>query len=225
MKGTSAKLSAYLRFRQPFGPWPTPFGFQVVCGECPGRGGQTGLISPDGCGEDVRILGLGRLRDRVDGILLVGPTFANPIRAELTANRDPDTPQWIPARASQPSVRFARTPADLEGLRESGDPPRVVYLQHPSDPTTWWNLELAFRKPAWAGGPAAPDRSPAFRWIPIVTFWQTGIDLANSLGVPAGHGHYFGTDVVDGWVAVSPPDRWRPDDTERLRDLLGDDAS
>lgn len=164
---------------------------------------------------------LDSLRARVDGALLVGPTFANPIWFELTANRDSGTPQWLPALAAQPSVRFARTPADLEGFSGSGDSPRVVYLQHPSDPTTWWNLELAYRKPPWAGEPAAPDRSPAFRWIPIVTFWQTGIDLANSLGVPAGYGHYFGTNVVDGWVAVSPPDGWRAEDTQRLRDLLG----
>ena len=163
---------------------------------------------------------LADLRNRVDGALLVGPTFANPMWERLTAERDPGSPQWLPSLAAEPGVRFARTPADLEGFADTAAAPRVVYLQNASDPITWWNVPLAYRRPAWAGEPAAPDRAGAFRWIPIVTFWQTAVDLANSLGVPAGHGHYFGTNVVDAWAAVAPPEGWRSEDTERLRALL-----
>ena len=151
---------------------------------------------------------LADLRAKVDGALLAGPTFANPIWDQLIDDRALGSPQWLPALPADTGASFARTPADLAGVAEHGVAPRVVYLQNASDPVTWWSLELAYRKPDWAGSPAAPDRPPAFRWFPIVTFCQVGMDLADSLGVPAGHGHYFGSNVVDGWVAVMKPDGW-----------------
>jgi uncharacterized membrane protein len=43
--------------------------------------------------------------------------------------------------------------------------------------------------------------------------------LVYSLGVPAGHGHYFGANVVDAWVALTEPDGWTDDDTRRLRQV------
>jgi len=163
---------------------------------------------------------LSDLRAHVDGALLVGPTFTNPIWKDLTAERDAGSPQWLPEPPAGSGAYFARTPADLAGVAEHGAAPRVVYLQNASDPITWWNLELAYRKPDWAGSPAAPDRSPAFRWFPGVTFWQVAVDLADSLGVPAGHGHYFGANVADGWVAVAKPTGWTDADTQRLREIL-----
>jgi uncharacterized membrane protein len=160
------------------------------------------------------------LRARVDGALLVGPTFANPVWEHLVSHRERGSPQWLPKLAPSTGVYFARTPADLAGVADAATQPRVVYLQNASDPVTWWNPRLAYRKPAWAGSPAAPDRAPGFRWFPVVTFLQATADLANSLGVPAGHGHYFGSNVVDGWVAVAKPARWTADDTARLRALV-----
>src|SRR5262249_13090027 len=97
----------------------------------------------------------------------------------------------------------------------------IVYLQNASDPITWWSLDLAYRKPAWAGSPAAPDRSPAFVWFPIVTFLQVSADLFDSLEVPAGHGHYFGSNVVDGWLAVPKPHGWNGEQARPLRALGG----
>lgn len=110
---------------------------------------------------------------------------------------------------------------------EGFDPPgsRIVYLQNPSDPITWWNVPLAYARPDWATGPQPPDRSPAFRWIPVVTFWQVAMDLADSLGVPTGHGHHFGSNVIDGWVAISRPEGWTATDTARLKALVGEDGS
>ena len=163
---------------------------------------------------------LADMRAQVDGALLVGPTFANPIHKQLTDARNPGSPEWLPTLPAGTGAFFARTPADLAGVAENGVAPRVVYLQNASDPITWWSPELAYRKPDWAGLPAPPDRSPAFRWFPIVTFCQVGIDLVNSLGVPAGHGHYFGSNVVDGWVAVAKPDGWSDEQTQRLRQIV-----
>ena len=160
------------------------------------------------------------MRAQVDGALLVGPTFANPIWEQLTDGREQDSPQWLPSLPEEAGVYFARTPSDLEGVAENGVEPRVVYLQNASDPITWWKPALAYDKPDWAGLPAAPDRPPAFRWAPIVTFWQVAMDLTDSLNVPAGHGHYFGSNVVDGWVAVLEPDGWSDGETQRVREIV-----
>jgi uncharacterized membrane protein len=58
------------------------------------------------------------------------------------------------------------------------------------------------------------------RWYPIITLWQVSADMTNSLGVPGGHGHNYGNSVLDGWVAVVPPDGWTDEDTERVRVAL-----
>jgi len=164
---------------------------------------------------------MAQLRARTDGALLVGPTFSNPLWKDLVAHREPGSPQWLP-KVREPGVRFARTPSDLEGFAASTSGARVVYLQNSSDPITWWSLDLAYRKPDWAGPPPAPDRSPALRWFPLVTFWQIVADLTDSLGVPTGFGHHFGSNVVDGWVAVSTPDGWTAADTARLKAVIGE---
>lgn len=164
---------------------------------------------------------LAEMRAAADGVMLVGPTFTNPIWEDIVADRRDGSPQWRP-ETDEPGVRFATTPADLADIEALGDGARVVYLQNPSDPITWWSKDLAFRKPDWAGPPAAPDRSPQFRWVPIVTFWQVVFDMTDSLGVPTGHGHHFGSNVADGWVAVSAPDGWTDDDTARLKAVVGE---
>lgn len=164
-----------------------------------------------------------KLRADVDGALLVGPTFSNPIWDDLTDSREAGSPQWLPT-TNQAGVHFARTPADLSGVAGGDDGGTVVYLQNSSDPITWWNARLAFKKPDWAGDPAAPDRAPGFRWVPLVTFWQGAFDLVDSLGVPTGYGHNFGSNVVDGWVAILPPDGWTAADTARLKERVYDEA-
>jgi len=37
------------------------------------------------------------MRAQVDGALLGVPTFANPIWKQLTDDREPGSPQWLPA--------------------------------------------------------------------------------------------------------------------------------
>ena len=59
------------------------------------------------------------------------------------------------------------------------------------------------------------------RWYPIVTFWQVTADMAgnvtDSTGTPVGHGHKYGLNQLDGWVAVAAPEGWTDFDTERVR--------
>lgn len=44
--------------------------------------------------------------------------------------------------------------------------------------------------------------------------------VTNAQGMPAGHSHNYGNVILDGWVAVIPPDGWTPTDTERMRTAL-----
>ncbi|WP_433364565.1 alpha/beta hydrolase [Actinoplanes sp. CA-142083] len=152
-----------------------------------------------------------------DGILLVGPPFANPIRRDLLAVRDPGSPVWDPVFTAG-VVEFTQRPADLRG--RSGTPPAVVYLQNSSDPIVWWSPELIFERPEWLDGPRGPDVSPDMHWYPLVTFWQTAVDQIFANGVPPGHGHVYGSGVVDGWAALTAPPGWTTADTVRLRELL-----
>jgi uncharacterized membrane protein len=153
-----------------------------------------------------------------DGILLEGPTFANPLRNEIIAARRPGTPIWDPAYGPEP-VEFASRPAELR------DPvwprPRVVYLQNSSDPVVWWSPDLLYRSPEWLRHPRGPDISPHMHWYPGVTFWQATVDLLFANQVPTGHGHVYRTGVVDGWAVLARPPGWTAADTVRLRTHLG----
>ena len=62
------------------------------------------------------------------------------------------------------------------------------------------------------------------RWYPIITFWQVSADMAgnvtNSTGTPTGHGHNYGDNQLDGWVAVAAPEGWTAVYTDRIRRSL-----
>ncbi|MBB1244744.1 alpha/beta-hydrolase family protein [Streptomyces durbertensis] len=163
--------------------------------------------------------GVDDLLARTDGALLVGPPNYSPIRTEVTERRDPDSPVWRPVYDNGRHVRFAQYPQrDL--LLPEGAPwewPRVVYLQNASDPVVWWTPGLAVRSPEWLRPPTGPDVSAEARWFPFVTFWQLTVDMAMSYGVGAPHGHRYGTNAVEGWAAVIPPEGWTAADTLRLK--------
>ncbi|RVW00707.1 alpha/beta hydrolase [Rhodococcus xishaensis] len=164
--------------------------------------------------------GLADIRETVDGVLWVGPPNSNPLWRSLTDRRDPGTPEIQPVYADGLIVRFADDAAAIPGGPGPWLEPRVLYIQHPSDPVVWWSTDLIFRRPGWLSEPPGFDRLPSMRWFPFVTFWQVSADLANAAGVPDGHGHNYGTTILDGWVAVTTPDGWTQADTERVRDVL-----
>ena len=84
-------------------------------------------------------------------------------------------------------------------------PPRVLYLQHASDPIVWWSPDLLLARPDWLVEPRGDDVSPAMGWYPVVTFWQVTADLTHSQSVPDGHGHNYNNLILDGWAAVGAP--------------------
>lgn len=161
--------------------------------------------------------GLAEIRDSVDGILWVGPPNANRLWSQLVTRRDPGTPEVRPVYANGLVVRFADNAGAIPPTGEPWLYPRVLYVQHASDPVVWWSPDLLFERPDWLSEAPGPDRLPDMRWFPFVTFWQVAADLTNAAGVPDGHGHNYGTLVLDGWVAVAAPEGWTDEDTERAR--------
>lgn len=160
-------------------------------------------------------------------VLWVGPPNESRLWKALTDRRDPGTPEVQPRYDNGRTVRFAQAagPTEIAAVaapRWEGT--RVLYLQHASDPVVWWSPNLLFRKPDWLKEPPGFDRSPAMRWYPIITFFQVSADMAgnvtNSAGVPDGHGHEYGDQQLDGWVAVAAPQGWTPMDTDRIRRAL-----
>lgn len=178
-------------------------------------GESLGSLSMEAAFDDV-----GELRERTDGALFGGPPNVNPLWRELVRARDEGTPQHLPVVDEGRAVRFAATPEDLAAPAARWELPRVVYLQHASDPVVWWTPRLALRRPEWLAEPPGPDVLRQMRWFPLVTFWQLSADLVHATDVPPGHGHDYGTRVLDGWLAVASPDGWDGDAVERLRERL-----
>ncbi|WP_246097963.1 alpha/beta hydrolase [Rhodococcus spelaei] len=164
--------------------------------------------------------GLADIRNTVDGVLWVGPPNSNVLWHQLVSRRDPGSTEVEPVYSDGLVVRFADEVADIAQPPGPWWPPRVLYLQHASDPVVWWSTDLILKRPDWLSEKPGEDRLPQMRWFPFVTFWQVSADLANAAGVPDGHGHNYGTSVLDGWLAIAAPDGWTQADTERVRGTL-----
>jgi uncharacterized membrane protein len=163
----------------------------------------------------------------VTSVLWVGPPNASGLWKALTVRRDPGTPEVQPRYDNGRTVRFAQAsgPEEIAAVAvPAWDRPRVLFMQHASDPVVWWSTDLLFRRPDWLSEPPGFDRSPSMRWYPIVTLWQVSADMAgnntNSTTTPTGHGHNYGDSQLDGWVAVAAPEGWTVVDTDRIRRSL-----
>ena len=174
-------------------------------------------------GGEAPFLSLNNLIARTDGALFSGPTFNNTIWTDLTHNRDAGSPEWLPIFDKGENVRFAATADNLGRPPDPWSTPRVVYLQHASDPIAWWNPDLLFTKPDWLREPRGYDVSPRMEWIPVVTFLQVSADMAVAVDVPDGHGHVYVRDVANAWAAILQPPGWTPAKTDALRPLLRSD--
>jgi uncharacterized membrane protein len=176
-------------------------------------------------GGEAPFLALNNLVARTDGALFSGPTFNNTIWEDLTRNRDKDSPEWLPIYDKGDNVRFV---ARSENVNRPTDPwgqPRVVYMQHASDPIAWWNVDLLFAEPDWLKEPRGYDLSGRMQWIPIVTFLQVSADMAVAVDVPDGHGHVYVKDVANAWAAILQPPGWTPEKSQKLRPLLSNDEN
>ncbi|MFL0275698.1 alpha/beta hydrolase [Mycobacterium sp. SMC-19] len=158
-----------------------------------------------------------------EAVLWVGPPQASPLWHALLVRRDPGSTAVLPRYDNGRTVRFAQGTVPAEIARIAAPPwqgTRVLFLQHASDPVVWWSPDLLFARPDWLTEAPGPDRTASMRWYPVVTFWQVSADLFHGEQMPAGHGHNYADTILDGWVAVLPPDGWTPADTERVRAAL-----
>lgn len=157
---------------------------------------------------------------RTDGALLVGPTFNNTLWRDATTNRDAGSPEWLPIYDDGRHLRYIADQGDLDRPDAPWAQSRVVYLQHASDPITWWSPNLILNQPDWLEEARGRDVVGATRWIPFVTFLQVSADMAVSTGVPDGHGHNYLSAIPYAWQAILEPAGWTDADTERLQPLL-----
>jgi uncharacterized membrane protein len=156
------------------------------------------------------------LTARTDGALFVGPPNSTELTRTLTEARAAGSPQRLPVYGNGETVRFAASAADLRNPDGSPRHPRVVILQHASDPIVWWSRSLIWRKPDWLKQTRGPDVSSQVRWFPFLTFWQLSSDMLASLAPPPGFGHRYGPEVAAAWAAILSPPNWSAADTAAL---------
>ncbi len=161
--------------------------------------------------------------DPIQGGVFSGPPFACAEWARATKQRNPGTPMWLPRWRDGSMLRFTGRESSLnDGYKHWGQM-RFVYIQHASDPMTFFSPDMFYRKPAWLVGERGPDVSPHLRWYPIVTFLQTAFDLTMATTVPPGYGHNIApSSYIDTWVEVTEPANWSAADTARLKQRFPD---
>jgi uncharacterized membrane protein len=164
------------------------------------------------------------LRNRTAGALFAGPPNFNTLYREFTDDRDPGSEEVEPVYKDGRTVRFTNdVAAEVPPTSAPWNGPRVLYLQHASDPIVWWSPRLIWDEPDWLGEPHGQDVLDAMVWIPLVTFWQVAADLPLATGVPDGHGHNYHRDFVDGWATVLHPAGWSTDKAKHLQDIITTD--
>lgn len=144
---------------------------------------------------------------KVDGAVWIGTPGFTGIARGLAQSRMRGSPEITPVIDNGRHIRFVTKPTELvadaygRALGE-WETPRVVYVQHASDPMCRFTGELAWREPDWMRERAGSDVNSSLRWWPLVTWFQITTDMLTSLDTPAGHGHIYEDELVPAWAAV-----------------------
>ena len=161
------------------------------------------------------------LRNRTAGTVFAGPPNFNTLFREFSDNRDPGSPEAQPVYKNGRTVRFTSDAStSMPPENQAWDGTRVLYLMHPSDPIVWWSPRLIASEPDWISEAPGKDVLEGMVWIPFVTFWQVTADLPFATGVPAGHGHKYTTEYVDGWYAAMRPAGLTADGLSALKETI-----
>jgi uncharacterized membrane protein len=156
---------------------------------------------------------------QTDGALLVGAAYRNIILSQLTRERDPGSPVWQPVFDQGRSVRFLNRDPNQPSPGPDWPSPRFVYLQHPSDPVTYWSVAALWWPPEWMDRPRGFDVPDEAMWFPVVSAVQAVADVI--LMAPPGFGHRYSIgDYVNGWAQMVPPVGWTDADTDHLTQFL-----
>jgi uncharacterized membrane protein len=163
--------------------------------------------------------------DPIQGGLWSGPPFASGVWSRAVQGRNEGSTAWLPTFRDGSMMRFTGRENTLDDFGTRWGPMRFVYIQHASDPMTFFSPDLLYRKPDWLVGERGPDVSPYLQWCPIVTFLQTGFDLPMATTVPHGYGHNFASSsYIDSWIEVTQPKDWSAEHTTRLKELFAEKA-
>ena len=158
--------------------------------------------------------------DPIHGAVWSGPPFPSHNWNLVVQNRNAGSPPWLPQFRDGRMLRFT---SQKDALRSGvpWGPMRNVYVQYASDPMVWFSPNLAWHRPGWLGEQRGPDVSPHLRWYPIVTFLQVAFDLPVATAVPLGYGHnYSPSSYIDAWIAVTDPQPWTAQDTNKLKAIF-----
>jgi uncharacterized membrane protein len=160
-----------------------------------------------------------------NGALWAGPPNFNTLFREFSDHRDAGSPEVQPVYHDGRIVRFADdATTDIPPDGQSWPASRVLYMMHPSDPIVWWSPHLIFSEPDWISEPAGKDVLNGMFWMPFVTFWQVTADLPFATGVPAGHGHKYTSEYVDGFDAIMQPAGVTSQELTNLRKIIAADG-
>lgn len=164
--------------------------------------------------------GVSDMQARTDGALFMGTPNDSQPWSYFTAHRDQGSPEIRPVYENGTALRFAATADNITADPEGWHAPRILYMQHPSDPVIWWSPHLLFSKPDWLKEPRGYDVSPSMQWYPVITFLQVTVDQFFGTTVPNGHGHNYGNTIVEAWAAVTQPNDWTKEKTDKLSQLI-----
>jgi uncharacterized membrane protein len=163
------------------------------------------------------------IADPFQGALWSGPPFQSRTWNMVTANRNPDSPAWLPRFRDGSIIRFTNQNNALDIPGAVWGPMRIVYLQYASDPVTFFDPHSFYREPPWMKVPRGPDVSRDLRWFPGVTMLQLAVDMMIATTSPIGYGHVYAPEhYIDAWIAVTDPQGLKPEDVARLKTYFAD---
>ena len=145
---------------------------------------------------------------KVDGAVWVGTPGFTPIWKDLEKHRREGSPEIVPVIDNGRVVRFIGNPREITHDHWGAPYPpwrshtRIAYVQHPSDPVTWWSPEMIWAEPDWMRERAGNDVNPHILWTPWSSFWQVTADMTLATTPPGGHGHNYHSEFIPIWAAV-----------------------
>ena len=155
----------------------------------------------------------------IQKIVWIGPPAESTLWKSWQAERT-SGPAWDPVVGDGSIVQVIVTP-ETSGTANPNQGTRIVFAAHANDPVVYWSPSLLLSKPDWADSPLGPGVMPQFRWIPIVTFLQVGLDLVAG-GEPPEVGHNYSAQMAPAVaLGIDHPD-WTASDLERLSAALPD---
>jgi uncharacterized membrane protein len=150
------------------------------------------------------------------GAMWSGPPFLHRTWLQATSQRDKGSPAWRPIVRNGSVIRFMNQNGDLANSEHMWGAYRIVFLQHASDPITFFDPYSAWSKPEWMNEPRGQDVSSELRWFPVVTMLQLAVDMIAGTA-PPGFGHnYSPRDYIKAWIGLTEPKDWSDADLNRL---------